>query len=56
MISWLSAHYGDVIVLFVLALAVGSVIFHMIRSRKKGRGCGCTSCKGCAMAGSCHME
>ena len=44
---------GDIIVLGVLALVVGLVIARMIRDNKKGKSCGCGSCKGCSMAGSC---
>ncbi len=48
--------YGDIVVLAVLALIVGAVVYGMIRDKKKGKSCGCGSCKGCAMAGSCHMN
>ena len=44
---------GDIIVLGVLALVVGLIVAGMIRDKKKGKGCGCSSCKGCSMAGSC---
>lgn len=46
--------WGDVIVISVLALIVAGVIWGMIRDKKKGKCCGCSSCSGCAMAGSCH--
>lgn len=44
MINW-----GDVIVLAVLGLIVGAVIAGMIRNKKKGKCCGCSSCAGCSM-------
>ena len=45
--------FGDIIVLAVLALVIGLVVRGMIRDKKKGKSCGCGSCKGCSMAGSC---
>ena len=40
----------------VLLLVVGTVVYSMIRDRKKGKSaCGC-GCAHCAMAGSCHKE
>lgn len=44
---------GDIIVLGVLAVVVVLIIAGMIRDKKKGKSCGCSSCKGCSMAGSC---
>ena len=44
---------GDIIVLAVLAVVVLLIIAGMIRDKKKGKSCGCSSCKGCSMAGSC---
>lgn len=56
MIQWLSAHSGDIIVIFVLAVIVGAIIGKMIRDKKKGKtACGC-NCQGCSMCGSCHAE
>lgn len=49
MINW-----GDVLVLAVLALIVGAVITKLIRDKKKGTCCGCSSCKGCSMG--CSAE
>lgn len=54
MMQWLSASYGDILVIVVLALVVGLIVRGMIRDKKKGKSCGCSSCSGCAMAGSCH--
>ena len=45
---------GDVIVIGVLALVVVLIVSGMVRDKKKGKCCGgCSSCKGCSMAGSC---
>ena len=48
--------WGDIIVLAVLALIVGLIVRGMIQDKKKGKSCGCGSCKGCAMAGSCSSQ
>ena len=48
--------FGDIVVLGILGLIVGSVIFHMLRKKKEGKHCGCGSCQSCAMAGKCHQE
>lgn len=53
MIGWLAAHYGDLIVLAVLGLVVGTVVRNILRKKKQGKRCGCGSCTGCAMAGAC---
>ena len=53
MFDWIAAHSGDVIVLSGIALVVAAVIMGMLRDKKKGKSCGCSSCKGCSMAGSC---
>lgn len=45
---------GDIIVITVLILIVALVIRGMIRDKKKGKHCGCGTCKGCAMAGNCQ--
>ncbi len=44
----------DIIVLAVLAIAIGLAIFGVIRNRKKGCGCGCGgSCSGCGLSKNC---
>ncbi len=55
MLSWFATHSGDVVVLMILALIVGTVVFSMVRDKKKGKQCGC-ACSGCAMAGACHQQ
>ena len=46
--------FGDIVVLAVLGLIIGSVIRKMVKDKKSGKSCGCGSCQGCSMAGSCH--
>ena len=45
--------FGDILVLAVLALIIGLIIRGMVRDKKKGKACGCGSCTGCSLAGSC---
>ena len=45
--------FGDILVLAVLALIIGLIIRGMLRDKKKGKTCGCSSCTGCNMAGTC---
>lgn len=55
MLDWLSQNYGTLIVLAIVAIAVGAVIFRMIKNRKKGGsscGCSCSSCSACSKCGS----
>ena len=54
--QWILAHWGDILVLAVLALIVGLVSRNMLRDKKKGKCCGCSGCTGCSMAGSCQRE
>ena len=44
---------GDILVLAALALIIGLIIRGMLRDKKEGKACGCGSCTGCSMAGSC---
>jgi len=55
MMVWIAANAGNILVLLVLAAVIGLIIRSMCRDRKKGKSCGCGSCKGCAM-GCCHSE
>jgi len=52
MIQWISANWGNAVVLAVLILAVIAAVAVMRRDRKKG-GC-CGSCSGYSMSGCCH--
>lgn len=49
MVKWLAANYGDILVILVLLVIVGRIIGSIIRDKKKGKSCGCGSCKGCSM-------
>ncbi len=42
----------DIIVLAVLAIAIGLAIFGVIRNRKKGCGC-CGNCTSCGLSANC---
>ncbi len=53
-------NYGDILVLFIIACAVGLIIGKMVKDKKTGRHCGgcmgCGSeagCTGCKMSGQC---
>ncbi len=52
MLIWLSAYWGSLIVIALLALAVGLIIRSLIRQKKKGASCSC-GCAGCAYGASC---
>lgn len=45
--EWLIANGGTIIVCVVLLCLLGLVIWHMVRSRKRG------GCAGCPHAGTC---
>ena len=50
---------GTIIVSSVLVIAVGAVIFTMIKNKKKGKsscGCGCSGCSGCTANSKCSGE
>lgn len=54
MLSWLSGNIGTIIVVLILVAVVASIIFKMVRDRKKGKAsCGC-QCSHCAMKDCCH--
>ena len=55
MMEWLQANGGTLLVLALVALAVGLVIRKQIRDKRAGRtSCG-NNCAHCAMHGSCHQ-
>ena len=56
MMQWILARWGDILVLAALALIVGLVIRNMLRDKKKGNCCGCSSCKGCSRSSACQRE
>ena len=45
---------GDVIVLVVLGVMIGTIIAAMIQDKKKGKSCG--GCSGCAHYGTCRAH
>ncbi len=50
MLTWLSAHTGDILVLAILVAIVTGIIVTMVRNKKKGKpSCGgnCENCGGC---------
>jgi hypothetical protein len=46
---------GDIIVISVPVIVVLSVVFSMLRSRKKGKGCAC-GCASCEKRFLCHPD
>ena len=56
MLAFLKANIATVIVLLLVAAAVGFAIYIMIKNKKAGKSsCGC-DCAGCPNAGSCHLS
>lgn len=57
MLAWIQTNLATLIVSLVILFFVASVIYSMIRAKKRGKSsCGCDGCSGCAMAGSCHPK
>lgn len=56
MISWISQNLANIVICFVLILAVAFAVASLVRNKRKGRSsCGC-NCSGCAMSGACHSK
>lgn len=54
--NWLADNWGTLLVSLLLLLAVGAILYRLIRNKKKGKSvCGC-GCAGCSMSGSCHPQ
>ncbi|HOP12322.1 MAG TPA: FeoB-associated Cys-rich membrane protein [Oscillospiraceae bacterium] len=52
---WFFENLSSILIGLILAAVIALIIIMMIRNKKKGKSsCGCSSCSGCAMAGSCH--
>ena len=49
----LSATWGNILVLAIVAATVAGALLHMRRKKKSGCGCGCDSCPS---KGLCHPE
>lgn len=58
MLNWIGANIGTIIICAVLIAIVAAIIIGMIRKKKQGKSvvCGCGSCAGCPMSGSCHKN
>ena len=55
MLTWFIDNLATILIGLALAGVVALIIVVMIRNKKKGKSsCGCGSCSGCAMSGSCH--
>ena len=54
MLLWLKDNLATVILSLVLLLIAASIVYSLIKNKKKGvSSCGC-SCGGCPMASKCH--
>ena len=54
MLAWLSANWGNIVILGVIALVLVAIVISRIRAKRAGKGtCSC-GCGGCAMQGVCH--
>ncbi len=52
--TWLLANKGTLIVSLLLLLAVGRIVYALLKKRKTGQSsCGC-SCGSCPMGKTCH--
>jgi hypothetical protein len=49
MLAWLAANLINIVLILVIAAAVGLILRGMIRDRKTGK----SSCGGCASCGAC---
>ena len=56
MLEWLSANWGTILVILVLAVVVALIVRTLIRDKKAGRSSCGAGCAGCAMKGSCHRK
>ena len=56
MLAFLKANIATIIVVLLVAAAVGFAIYIMIKNKKAGKSsCGC-NCAGCPNAGSCNLS
>jgi len=56
MITWLSLHIVDIVLVFALVAIVSLIVMKGIKDKKAGKSsCGC-NCSGCAMSGECHSH
>lgn len=53
MLTWLAAHWIDILLVLAVLAAVTLAIMKILKDKKAGRSsCGC-NCGSCAMAGKC---
>ena len=53
MLTWLAAHWIDILLVLAVLAAVTLAIMKILKDKKAGKSsCGC-NCSGCAMAGKC---
>lgn len=56
MLEWIISNIASIAVLLVVAVAIGAVVFKMVRDKKRGKSsCSC-GCGGCPMSDSCHSK
>ena len=56
MLAWLSANWGNIVILGVIALILFAIVLFRIRAKRAGKGtCSC-GCGGCAMQDICHAQ
>ena len=56
MFAWIAENIGAIFICAVLLLIVGTIVYSMIRNKKKGRSSCGGSCSGCSMGCSCHRK
>ena len=56
MFSWIAENLATILICIVLLILVGTILFVLVRNRRRGKtSCGC-SCTNCPMSGSCHPK
>ncbi|MBR5774334.1 MAG: FeoB-associated Cys-rich membrane protein [Clostridia bacterium] len=56
MLGWIASNLASIIILLVVVACIGTVVFKMVRDKKKGKSsCSC-GCGGCPMSDSCHSK
>ena len=54
--TWLMQNIGTIIVFLILVLILGSIVFCMVRAKKKGKSTCSGGCAHCALHGTCHKD
>ncbi|MEG0894747.1 MAG: FeoB-associated Cys-rich membrane protein [Oscillospiraceae bacterium] len=56
MINWIAQNISTIIISIVLLAIVSTILFVMVKNKKKGKSsCGC-ACTNCPMSGKCHPK